>query len=526
MKAFLSSQTAYPWSKKGSCSFRGYFIAGHQCYRGEAAAAYLCEQFAHKAAQDVFASLNGVFSIIWDRGAEVIFGVDRLRGLPLFYACENGEFLLSDSASSVANAMPAPAIHEAALHEYMSTALFVPGSKTLLEGLYQVQAGEYCVFEKQTACVTQHTYFQYAHGHLYTPEERGSMLSDFHAAYAATGRHLVQALQGRTAVIPLSGGADSRMVLSMLKKNHYEKVICFTYGKPGNEESEISRQVAAYYGYPWHFVPYSNQMWSSLRGASVTKAYYDYAFQYVSTPHIQDFPAVQALKEQGILPQDCVFVPGHSGDLIAGSHIASVFLQPQLSREAFLQTVFHKFFREHLRTVDFSRIAERFPPCGSHDVVAMDSQAEWFNIQERQAKFIVNSVRVYEFFGYEWLIPLWDNALFDFWERVPIAERYQRKLYFEAIGESQLPSTHDTTPLKEFAEFVRRIPGLRVIPRRIARLKRYFDSPLYVDRFVRPWPYFTACLGRLSPLFEVNDLICEELVQQLRESQRKGEPAL
>lgn len=507
----LHQHSSYPWQHQDVLHFRGYFQINDTFYSGEKALAYL-SQHRIDPIGDLLSSLNGVFSIIWDHGDSVLFAVDRLRGFPLFYALENGELLLSDDAQTIADALPALSLNEPAVHEYAATALFVPGRETLLKGVYQVQAGECCVFEAQTAEVKRSFYFQYVHSRLYTAEEHDAMLSAFHAAYAAAGRHLVQALHGRTAVVPLSGGADSRMVLSMLKANHYEKVICFTYGKPGNTEAEISRQVAAEYGYPWHFVPYTRAMWKALRNDPETNAYFALAFQYVSTPHMQDFPAVRALKVEGVLPADSVFVPGHSGDMIAGSHITAEFLRPQLSHTEFLQTVFHKFFREHLDTVDFERISARFPICDARDTEAMASQAEWFNIQERQAKFIVNSVRVYEFFGYEWLIPLWDNALFDFWARVPIAQRYQRRLYFEALGESRVPSTNDVTLTKRLADAVRQIPGLRVIPRRAARLKRYFDSPLYIERFARPWPYITACLGRLSPLFEVNDLICEDLI--------------
>jgi len=54
---------------------------------------------------------------------------------------------------------------------------------------------------------------------------------------------------------------------------------------------------------------------------------------------------------------------------------------------------------------------------------------EFFDFNERQAKFIVNSVRAYEFFGYEWRIPLWDTELIDFFLKVPIKYRISQNLY-------------------------------------------------------------------------------------------------
>jgi asparagine synthase (glutamine-hydrolysing) len=54
---------------------------------------------------------------------------------------------------------------------------------------------------------------------------------------------------------------------------------------------------------------------------------------------------------------------------------------------------------------------------------------ELFDFNERQAKFIVNAVRVYEFFGYEWRIPFWDMELVNFFLKVPIEHRINQKLY-------------------------------------------------------------------------------------------------
>lgn len=59
---------------------------------------------------------------------------------------------------------------------------------------------------------------------------------------------------------------------------------------------------------------------------------------------------------------------------------------------------------------------------------------EW---QERQAKFIVNSCRVYEFWGYDWRIPLWNNEMMDFWARVPLGLRVGKRLYDGFLFSSQ-----------------------------------------------------------------------------------------
>jgi len=64
-----------------------------------------------------------------------------------------------------------------------------------------------------------------------------------------------------------------------------------------------------------------------------------------------------------------------------------------------------------------------------HDNESCANAVELFDFSERQAKFIVNSVRVYEFFGFEWRIPMWDAELIDFFLQVPISHRLNQFLY-------------------------------------------------------------------------------------------------
>lgn len=63
------------------------------------------------------------------------------------------------------------------------------------------------------------------------------------------------------------------------------------------------------------------------------------------------------------------------------------------------------------------------------DAVRAASLYEYWNLQERQAKFILNSLRVYEYFGYEWQLFHWDLRLMDFWAKVPLELRLERKLW-------------------------------------------------------------------------------------------------
>jgi len=61
------------------------------------------------------------------------------------------------------------------------------------------------------------------------------------------------------------------------------------------------------------------------------------------------------------------------------------------------------------------------------------SAFESWDIAERQAKFIINSLRVYEFWGYEWWIPFWDYEYINYWSRICVNYRINKRLYNRCI---------------------------------------------------------------------------------------------
>lgn len=62
--------------------------------------------------------------------------------------------------------------------------------------------------------------------------------------------------------------------------------------------------------------------------------------------------------------------------------------------------------------------------------VSSNGFPECFDWQERQAKFIMHSLRVYEFFGYGWRTPWWDNDLTAFWQDMDVSAKLNRSFFF------------------------------------------------------------------------------------------------
>jgi asparagine synthase (glutamine-hydrolysing) len=224
----------------------------------------------------------------------------------------------------------------------------------------------------------------------------------------------------------------------MLKRLGVDNVICFSYGVKGNRESEISRQVAVALGYTWHFVEITKKVWYHCYHSDEIQEIERYAGNLTSLPFLQDYCAVKVLKEEGKIPNNSVFVPGHTGDMISGGHIPNNIWEKPPNCSQFINHTFQRHYvlwkwnkkeSNVLTKILQQRIQKSIGEVDVHDTESLANAIEYFNFYQRQAKFIVNSVRVYEFFGYNWRIPLWDSKLIDFFLKIPLDFRINQNLY-------------------------------------------------------------------------------------------------
>lgn len=143
-------------------------------------------------------------------------------------------------------------------------------------------------------------------------------------------------------------------------------------------------------------------------------------------------------EDRGKNPENSVFIPGNTGDMLSGSHIPEYCLDNSMNfdSEAYLAASLKKHYNlwkwpygQEIENIFKERISKSVSGLKIKDNVTFANTIEYFDFNERQAKFIINSVRVYEFFGYEWRLPLLDTELIKFFLRVPIEYRINQKLY-------------------------------------------------------------------------------------------------
>jgi asparagine synthase (glutamine-hydrolysing) len=272
---------------------------------------------------------------------------------------------------------------------------------------------------------------------------------------------LIRWADGRTLIVPLSGGYDSRLICAMLNKLGYHNVIAYSYGIPGNKEAEISKQVAASLNIPWLFIPYSHQMWYEIFNAEERKKYYRFADGLSSLPHLQDWPAVYTMKKLGILPEECAFIPGHTVTLLLEGFPKDSTIQN------LVDSIFNKHYSLWTQNLFPSEVIEKLNNKIKDLLLDLPRETpEWainafetWEIQERQIKYIGNSTKVYDYFGYQWYMPLKDDEMINLWSEIPFKYRYRKKIILDITKHLCLEITGDdiefvTRPLGTIKNFV------------------------------------------------------------------------
>jgi len=500
---------------------------------------------------DQLGRINGFYAIVSARKSGVYAAVDRVRSIPLFYATTDTEFLLSDNPEWIIDQLGGAALDRFSAGEFLLTG-YVTGPRTLTQSIFQLQAGESLWFSNELADHPTQVkrYFRF----LRTPglgDER-DLARQLDDAVQNAIQRLVDLADGRMIAIPLSGGLDSRLIALALKRSGYNAVTTFSYGKPGNEESMISQKVAKAVGFPWTFVSYSEAEWLNWYRSADMSRYIAFAERISSEALIQDWPSIKKLMQLGTINSDTVVVPGHTGDFISGAHIPDeLTFFPRLASTNVWRIVRRHHY--HLTTVRRAarEVGLKFDDLASelqgrfvsgtgvqeartqNSVLGVCDCWEW---QERQAKFIVNSVRAYDFFGLSWWLPWWDNEVLAFWANVPLELLKGRRLYrgyvksLEAslkieVPEPQVPSNRFGKAVNGLAAFL--LPagfdlvreGYKRLTSRLGSLSRsYYSNPLAVNGIVEMGGYRKLLRDGGS----INTILAATQIKRWLESDRGG----
>ncbi|MFY4775099.1 asparagine synthase-related protein [Metabacillus sp. RGM 3146] len=410
----------------GTLSFRGYVKHKGKIYTSENieglfASASLTKEFLEETI--------GEFAIILQKEDEVIAAVDRKRTIPLFYnKSQYGAWQITDHLPN--SYLKKEQLHEASVIEFITTG-YSANERTLSKDHFQIEAGQ--LVKAGGSELEKVRYFSYYH----TPKsiDLKQAADELASVFKEIFHDLSIRLKDRSIIIPLSGGYDSRIIALLLKDAGFKKIKAFTYGKPNSAEAKKSEDIAKRLGIEWTIVPYQKLDWQKWYASSEWKEYEEYATNISSMAHIQDWPAVRDIIRK-YPDEKHVFIPGHSGDFTAGSHIP---YELTLEKEYKLDEIVREITKKHHRLWDVQNnqlwdlVKKEIKGSIAHLPYTTREEAssafEFWDWKERQGKFIINSLRVYDYYNQDWDIPLWDDRLTAFFLNVPVRYRFKKYLY-------------------------------------------------------------------------------------------------
>lgn len=450
---------------------RGYAFDGDTLLRdaslvGHVAAVCAAAADPEIAFRELITRLNGAWALVLRIDGEAILGaVDRSRAVPLLYRGGAEDVVFSATLPPLLELPgPRPRIDDSAAAELLLSG-YVSGHRTIYRDIYSVEAGQVVRFDLADLSQGPRRDFYFVYYPAETTDQPAAELVDeLEAIVRSMFRRHARAFANRPAVLPLSGGFDSRLIGYMLRQEGVTDIDCYTYGVRSNPQVELARRVAEALGFKWTFQEYNRNVWADAVGSTDFPEYLHYAFRGNGSPHLQDFAALRAFTSGRTMADRPYFLPGHVGDAWAnefavrdmrekGSHPPSEYHSPFVSlldNDAVSTIVYRHLnlwpLTERQRGADtfssvFGRIADNlsaYPSTRSGDMWKM---IEWV-LRSRTAHWINNSCRAFEFFGGDSFLCLGDYEMMDFFRKLPKEHILDRNLYHRTMRERILPASN------------------------------------------------------------------------------------
>ncbi|MFD1597526.1 asparagine synthase C-terminal domain-containing protein [Halobellus rarus] len=374
---------------------------------------------------------NGFYALARVTDDEVILIVDHVRSIPIFYSKIGDDFIFSDSIKWIENKVGT--FRDQIYNIEFRTTGYVVDNDTRNPKIKQLLPGSICRYDRKNKKLSTNSHFDFKY-----INESGN--NNLRQVTQTAIQRLTDYADGRQIVLPLSAGIDSRLIATELKDSAYKNVLCFTYGRRNSKEVQLAKKTANSLDLEWIHIPYTEELWRRWYNSDRREQLYEHSDTLVSIPHIEAGPALWYLEEKNQITSDSVFTPGYGGDTISGASLPKTIHQ---KKQVCLEDVINLVMDEHYTLSSMSddvkeRVRSRIRrTIDSPDIETRNSALEAYErwgFNNRQSKFIINSVRLWDTFNYDWYLPLWDRELVQFWLSVPVRERINRKLYNDYVS--------------------------------------------------------------------------------------------
>ncbi len=418
----------------------GYlFDKQEQYYRDSNLINYFSQARSWEEFKELCKEANGSFRIVLKREEEYWLATDHRASYHIYYTHSPSEqsCAIGTNGFDLLKHLKEKAWRKSSLAFFLNKAC-TPQHYTLLKDLYSLPPA---------------TALRIQEGAIGTPERyeeipsldeglslksEDEILELFQGELDQASKRFIRHLDGRQAVISLTGGFDSRLIATQLKCFHYENVLCVSYGKEGNEDMRKAKLVAERLDYPFHYIPSVDlDELSDYRNDKEFLDYMHFMTGLSASYYYQEFMPSKKLAQGKLTQENALIITGHQGDGIGGSRIMHSFWlkNKELNLDKLADLLLgHKELNQNFSSKQIKLIKEEIKASlsalkeNNPEARAMNL-FESFIFNEDYPKYILNSQHSWRYRGFETATLFTDKKLYLFAYSLPAKYRFGKKLY-------------------------------------------------------------------------------------------------
>lgn len=390
--------------------------------------------------QDFIDQISGFYSLIHRLENKVVAAVDHIRSIPLYYSTDGD--IITDNPREIIGEVKTTLFDPVLEAEYLLTG-YVTGKETLCPTIHTIEAGEMLIIDNNDGVnLEQNVTYRPKTSDKTDDTAQAKAKENLKQAIVHAVDRLCTVAAGRPIYVLLSGGYDSKLVLSELVRQEYDPVVAISFGKADFDDVTESQRIAEQLNVERKYVEYTEDSWPDWFQSKTREQYCERRHNMDLFPTHWAGPALSELDDRNELPDDAVFVSGQTIGSI-GEHLPS---QNQVQTyDELIDYILEKHYSLWGRDPELSdQMRDRI----DHNCSALKSNVdlesakdlvqiyEYWEWKERQSKWMSQDGSLYSHLGYDWWFPLFDKEVMKTWGELPVSSRK---------GKSALISVSDET---------------------------------------------------------------------------------
>ncbi len=380
---------------------------------------------------DDFSDFHGSFAIVQKEIDAVRLVSDRIASIPLFYTVDEDEkkIYVSDDTELIRQ-YTHQKMDERRIREYLCFSYTI-GNETLYANIYTALPGEQVIISTKNGTIKRKRYFSLNFKlESKTDTPMSGYLQEFDKILSKdVFPDMIERLKGHMAVIPISGGQDSKTIITLMKRLGYPKMVSFSYGKKSSPDVLGGKKVSKALGIPWKHIEWDGACFKKLLKSQEFVSLFPYSVLGCRSYMALTYMAYKEMVESGFIDKDAVIISGSALDFVAGGHIPNP-KRDFFGRDELIEYIYRRHaLRANVKKPIIKRLTKQLNLkkniFGFQDWCRIYCQWEYDN---RQSKFIANEKRAADILKLGFEMPFWDDRVVSFFLKLPVNMLYDRAL--------------------------------------------------------------------------------------------------